>query len=196
MALDTAHVIWGYGSAAADYGNFAPSLALFGLGLVLFTAHYLVLRGFYALEQTRRVFWIQCVIAATNIVAAILLTRDAPAVRDRSAAGGRLRVLLRRRRGPLLHPAGPQVGGLAGRRLVRFLVRLALAVGISAAVAWGLRELLDELVPGHRHLARRAQRGGGRCGLPRPLPRAGAAAADLRGERRHGARHTSSLWQA
>ena len=40
----------------SDYGNFAPSLALFALGLVLFTAHYLVLRGFYALEQNRRVF--------------------------------------------------------------------------------------------------------------------------------------------
>ena len=89
MALDIAHVIWGYGSAAADYDNFAPSLALFGLGLVLFTAHYLVLRGFYALEQTRRVFWIQCAIAATNIVAAILLTRGAPAVGDRAAAGAR-----------------------------------------------------------------------------------------------------------
>ena len=82
MALDIAHVIWGYGSAAADYGNFAPSLALFGIGLVLFTAHYLVLRGFYALEQTRRVFLIQCAIAATNIVAAILLTHDAPASRS------------------------------------------------------------------------------------------------------------------
>ncbi len=57
MSLDLAHVIWGYGSAAADFGNFAPTLALFGIGLVLFTAHYLVLRGFYALEQTRRVFF-------------------------------------------------------------------------------------------------------------------------------------------
>ena len=28
-----------------------------------------MLRGFYALEQTRTVFWIQCVIAATNIAA-------------------------------------------------------------------------------------------------------------------------------
>ena len=78
MSLDIANVIWGYGSAAADFGNFAPSLALFGIGLVLFTAHYLMLRGFYALEQTRRVFWIQCGIAATNIVAAVLLTRGAP----------------------------------------------------------------------------------------------------------------------
>ena len=41
-----------------------------------------------------------------------------------------------------------EVGGLAGRRLVRFLVRIVIAVGISAAVAWGLRELLADLVPG------------------------------------------------
>jgi putative peptidoglycan lipid II flippase len=41
-----------------------------------------------------------------------------------------------------------EVGGLDGRRLVRFLVRLVIAVGISATAAWGLRELLAELVPG------------------------------------------------
>ncbi len=148
MATDTAHVIWGYGSAAADYGNFAPSLALFGLGLVLFTAHYLALRGFYALEQTRRVFWIQCAIAATNIVAAVLLTRGAPAAQTAPrlvlayacayAVGAVTSYALLSR----------TVGGLAGRRLVRFLVRLAIAVALSAGVAWGLRELLAELVPG------------------------------------------------
>jgi putative peptidoglycan lipid II flippase len=41
-----------------------------------------------------------------------------------------------------------RVGGLAGRRLLRFLVRLAIAVGISAAIAWGLRELLTDALPG------------------------------------------------
>jgi len=148
MALDVAHVIWGYGGGADDYDNFAPSLALFGLGLVLFTAHYLVLRGFYALEQNRRVFFIQCAIAATNIVAAILLTRGAPA----SETAPRLVIAYACSYGvgaitsyTLL---SREVGGLDGRRLVRFLVRLVVAVGISAAVAWGLRELLDELVPG------------------------------------------------
>ncbi len=148
MALDVAHVIWGYGSAAADYDNFAPSLALFGLGLVLFTAHYLVLRGFYALEQTRRVFWIQCAIAATNIVVAILLTRGAPA----SETAPRLVVSYACSYGvgaaisyTLL---SREVGGLAGRRILRFLVRLVIAVAISAAVAWGLRELVHDLVSG------------------------------------------------
>jgi putative peptidoglycan lipid II flippase len=148
MATDTAHVIWGYGSAAADFGNFAPSLALFGLGLVLFTAHYLVLRGFYALEQNRRVFWIQCAIAATNIVAAILLTHGAPA----SQIAPRLVLAYACSYGVGAATSytllSRTVGGLAGGRLVRFLVRLAIAVGTSAAVAWGLRGLLADQVPG------------------------------------------------
>jgi putative peptidoglycan lipid II flippase len=148
MSLDIANVIWGYGSAARDFDNFAPTLALFGLGLVLFTAHYLMLRGFYALEQTRRVFWIQCGIAATNIVAAVLLTHGAPPSQTAprlviayscSYAVGALTsyVMLSR-----------TVGGLDGRRLGRFLARLAIAVAISAAAAWGLRELMNDLLPG------------------------------------------------
>jgi len=152
MSVDIANVIWGYGSAAADFGNFAPSLALFGIGLVLFTAHYLLLRGFYALEQNRRVFWIQCAIAVTNIGAAVLLTRDATAAETAPrlviaygcsyAVGAALSYVMLSR----------TVGGLAGRRLVRFLVRLVIAVAISAAAAWGLREAMAELVPGEGKL--------------------------------------------
>ena len=148
MALDIANVIWGYGSAAADFDNFAPSLALFGVGLVLFTAHYLMLRGFYALEQTRRVFWIQCAHRGHQHRRGRPAHPWRPAGRDRAAAGDRLRLLLRRRRRHLLRDALAQVGGLAGRRLVRFLVRLLIAVGIGAAAAWGLREVMGELVPG------------------------------------------------
>jgi putative peptidoglycan lipid II flippase len=152
MSVDIANVIWGYGSAAADFENFAPTLALFGIGLVLFTAHYLLLRGFYALEQTRLVFFIQCGIAATNIVAAVLLVRGAPAAETAprlviayacSYAVGAVTsyaVLSRR------------VGGLAGRRLLRFLVRLLIAVAVSAAAAWGLREGMAQLVPGEGKL--------------------------------------------
>ena len=148
MALDLAHVIWGYGSAAADFGNFAPTLALFGIGLVLFTAHYLALRGFYALEQTRRVFWIQCGIAATNIVAALVLTHGATPAETAprlviayacSYAVGAVTsyVMLAR-----------TVGGLEGGRLLRFLVRLALVVGISGGIAWMVREGLTRWVAG------------------------------------------------
>jgi putative peptidoglycan lipid II flippase len=119
---------------------------------VLFTAHYLMLRGFYALEQTRLVFFIQCGIAATNIVAAVLLVRGAPAAETAPrlviayacsyAVGAATSYGLLSRR----------VGGLAGRRLLRFLVRLLIAVAISAGVAWGLREGMAQLVPGEGKL--------------------------------------------
>ena len=148
MARDTAHVVWGYGSAESDYGTFAPTLALFGFGLVLFTMHYLVLRGFYALEQNRRVFFIQCAVSATNVVAALLLVTGAPvsevaprlvlAYACSYAVGAALSYTL----------LGREVGGLAGRVLVRFLVRLAIAVGVSAALAWGIRTGLGDVVPG------------------------------------------------
>jgi putative peptidoglycan lipid II flippase len=152
LAVDIANLIWGYGSAAADFANFAPSLALFGVGLVLFTAHYLMLRGFYALEQTRRVFWIQCVIATTNIAVALLLTRTGPpsetaprlviAYSCSYAVGALVSYVILSR----------TVGGLEGRRLLRFLVRLLLAVAVSGAAAWGLRELLAEALSGRGKL--------------------------------------------
>jgi putative peptidoglycan lipid II flippase len=90
---------------------------------------------------------IQCGIAATNIVAAVLLTRDAPAseIAPRLviayacsyAVGAATSYTLLSR----------EVGGLGGRRLVRFLVRLAIAVGVSAGVGLlvylGLQRVLD-----------------------------------------------------
>ena len=79
IATDISQVIWGHGAASSTFTNYAPSLALFGPGLVFFTVHYLMLRGFYALERTRTVFWIQCAVAASNIVVALLLvTPPAP----------------------------------------------------------------------------------------------------------------------
>ena len=54
-----------------NYQLFTLSLALFGPAVLLFTVHYLMLRGFYALELNRTVFWIQCAVAATNIVVAL-----------------------------------------------------------------------------------------------------------------------------
>ena len=174
MSLDIANVIWGYGSAAADFANFAPSLALFGVGLVLFTAHYLLLRGFYALEQTRRVFWIQCAIAATNIVAALLLVRGATAGGDRAAAGHRLRAAPTPSapRSPTRCSPARSVGSPAAG-WCRFLVRLVIAVAISAAAAWGLREGMAELVPGEGKLHAALDLAVVGAGLPRDLPRRG-----------------------
>src|SRR4051794_41178267 len=76
IALDLSTVMIGYGAGRQSVRDFALALALFAPGLVFFTTHYLMLRGFYALERTRTVFYVQCAVAATNIVLAVLLTRS------------------------------------------------------------------------------------------------------------------------
>ncbi|MET0524192.1 MAG: murein biosynthesis integral membrane protein MurJ [Nocardioides sp.] len=143
ISRDLAHVIWGWGAGQADYPLFAPTLGLFGFGLIFFTFHYLTLRGFYSLERTRTVFWIQCVVAVVNIAAAVVLVQvtnaedTAPALvlayTTAYAAGSLLSYLWLRR----------ILGGLGTSRLLRFLVRLVIAAAGSTAVAIGLALLLD-----------------------------------------------------
>lgn len=145
VARDASHVIWGYGAGAGSYEIFAPTLALFGIGLVFFTVHYFMLRGFYALEQTRAVFLIQCVIAVSNIVAALLLVREATAEQTSPAlviayaasylvgAGVSSAVLARR------------LGGLGFGPLARFAARLLVVAAVSTAAAYGMARLLSGL---------------------------------------------------
>ncbi|MGA8845523.1 MAG: murein biosynthesis integral membrane protein MurJ [Nocardioides sp.] len=145
VALDASHVIWGYGAASDAFGSYAPSLALFGPGLVFFTVHYLMLRGYYALELTRTVFFIQCAVAAANITAALVLVtvtgpqRTSPALVLAYAASYAVGSLisyisLSRRLGGR--------GALQGAPTLRFLTRLTCVVigstGVAAVVALGL----------------------------------------------------------
>ncbi len=145
VAEDLSNLVWGYAAASATYQDFAVALTLFSPALVLFTSHYLMLRGFYALERTRTVFWVQCVIAATNITLAVLLTRsvapgDTAAALVAAYAGAYLvgslgsYLLLRH-----------VLGGLETPTLLRFLVRLALAAGAAAVAGWAVRAGVESL---------------------------------------------------
>jgi len=147
IALDLSNVVVGWGAGRETVPDFARTLALFAPGLVLFTAHYLMLRGFYALERTRTVFWVQCLVAGTNIVLAVLLASGAAPARTAPGlvvayAGSYLvgaigsYALLRR-----------VLGGLETPVLVRFLVRLVIAAGVAAAVAWAVKYGVQQLWP-------------------------------------------------
>jgi putative peptidoglycan lipid II flippase len=148
LAPDLATVLFGFGAGASTVDNFVPSLALFGPGLAFFTVHYLMLRGFYALEQTRRVFFVQCAIAVTNVAVAVLLVSRADPEQTSPAlvlaylsayvVGSATSYLVLRR---TLH-------GLETARLVRFLVRMVIVVGVTAAVAVGLATLLGTWADG------------------------------------------------
>jgi putative peptidoglycan lipid II flippase len=137
-----ATVLFSWGAAAGDTGPLGNTLIAFAPGMLLFSIHYVVLRGFYALEDTRTPFFIQCLIAAVNIALAITLT----AVVDPQyvapvlalAYGGSYAV------GALvsLNVLAHRLGGLDRRGLLGFVGRVALAAApavlVSGAVLFGL----------------------------------------------------------
>lgn len=59
-----------YAGTGTGVENIGYMLMAFGLGLVPYSAQYVVLRGFYAYEDTRTPFYNTAIVAATNAVAA------------------------------------------------------------------------------------------------------------------------------
>ena len=145
VALPLSDIVWGYAAAANTSQDFALSLALFAPGLVFFTVHYLMLRGFYSLERTRTVFWVQCVIAAVNIALAVLVTSrvdaqdTAPglviAYAGAYGVGAALSYLVLR----------SVLGGLETPALLRFLGRTLLAAAVASGAAWAWRLGLESV---------------------------------------------------
>ena len=145
LAYDACKVMFGYLATATTFDHYVPSIILFGPGIVFFTVHYLMLRGFYALELNRTVFFIQCAIGATNVVVAILLVHRATAAQTSPAlviAYGASYVLGSAISYGMLRG---RLGGLETPALMQFLVRLLIAAGLSTAVAWAVGRVL----PGH-----------------------------------------------
>ena len=148
VALDVASLVFGWGAGQDSAASFTQTLAVFAVGLFFFTTHYLMLRGFYALEQTRRVFLIQCVVAVANVVVAVLLTRGidpaqtAPRLAWAFAASYAVGSVLS------YQQLSRQLGGLDGTRLVRFAVRMLVATGIATGVAWLVLHGMGTALPG------------------------------------------------
>ncbi|MEU6665876.1 murein biosynthesis integral membrane protein MurJ [Streptomyces sp. NPDC046727] len=129
-----------FAHGAADAASAQPlghMLQAFGLGLIPFSAQYLLLRGFYAFEDTRTPFFMATWIAAVNIALAtachlLLPTRwavtgMAGAYTLSYLAGLALTARLLRKR----------VGGrLDDGTLRRTYTKLAVAAGLGAALAW------------------------------------------------------------
>lgn len=156
LALPLATVLWGHGATAGKAGRFEPSMVLFGLGVVAFTVHYLVLRGFYALERNRAVFFVQCAIAATNIgLATLLVSRvdedhTAPmlvvAYTGAYTVGATLStiVLLRLLRSGE-EPAPRRIGEWVGF-VVRLLVAAAVVLGVGLFLDLVVTDTIAEFV--------------------------------------------------
>ena len=151
VAGDVAGFAFTWGGDPEAAAAFAPTLALFGPALAFFTIHYFMLRGFYAMEMTRLVFFIQVAVSVTNVVVALVLVPSRPPVETAPmlvvaylssyAVGAVVSFVVLQR----------TVGDLEAPQLVRFLVRMLLVLAAAVAAAWlverGLSGLGDEPPP-------------------------------------------------
>lgn len=138
-----ATVLFSWGQATGDTASLGLTLVAFAPGMVLFSIHYVVLRGYYALEDTRTPFFIQCLIAAVNIVLAIGLTLSvaprlvapvlAGAYGASYAVGAAVSLVVLARR----------LGGLDLRLLGAFAAKVAGAAALSAVLTEGLLLALE-----------------------------------------------------
>ncbi len=137
LGLPAAQLAFGFGRGTRDASFVGWALMALALGLVPFTVQYVLLRAFYALEDTRSTFFLQLVIAAVNVVAAVVIVAlvDDPVwvaaglgLAYSLAYGVGVVVSFRRLRRTLpdLDPHG----------LVQHCVRLLLAALPAAALAW------------------------------------------------------------
>ncbi|QIB47657.1 MULTISPECIES: murein biosynthesis integral membrane protein MurJ [Streptomyces] len=138
LGPQTAALLFGHGAAdAAATRPLGQMLQAFGLGLIPFSAQYLLLRGFYAFEDTRTPFWMAAWIGSVNIALAAACHQLLPArwavvgmaaAYTLSYAVGLLLTarLLRRRLD----------GRMDGKRLARTYGKLTLAAAPAGALAW------------------------------------------------------------
>ncbi|SKB07091.1 murein biosynthesis integral membrane protein MurJ [Aeromicrobium choanae] len=148
LGLPIASVLAGFGAARGNTDAIGTTISAFALALVMFSTHYIVLRGFYALEDTRTPFWIQLAIAGVNIALAVALTTGAAPIevstRLALAYGLAYTVGLAISATVLSR----RIGSLADPETVRFVVRLALVCLAAAAVMllgrWGWGRFVAE----------------------------------------------------
>ncbi|MDQ3484016.1 MAG: murein biosynthesis integral membrane protein MurJ [Actinomycetota bacterium] len=131
-----ATVMFSWGQAAGDTAPLGTTLIAFAPGLLAFSVHYVVLRGFYALEDTKTPFFIQCVVATVNIAFAIGLTsvvaprHVAPALALAYGASYAVGAVVS------LGVLSRRLGGVAGAELGHFVIRVVLAAVPAVGAAW------------------------------------------------------------
>lgn len=149
LAFPISQLMFGNGAGARDADFIGRTLLVMALGLVPYSLHYLVIRSFYSLEDTRTPFLVQSTIVATNIILAIVLVVPwhAPgwvaaglggAYALAYVVGLSIAVPLLRRRLPDFRVAP----------VARHIVRLTVATAPAGLVAW----LIVRFTGGHGQL--------------------------------------------
>ncbi|RIQ33634.1 murein biosynthesis integral membrane protein MurJ [Jiangella rhizosphaerae] len=137
LAFPLTAMIFDYGSAGGQTGRLAMTLIVLMPGLVAFTVHYLVLRGFYALQDTKTPFYTQIWVSAVIMVGAVGVAIFSPGdqyVTMALAGGYSVAYLVGASVGAVR--LQQRIGSLGGGRLVQHVVRLLIHSAVAAGLAW------------------------------------------------------------
>ena len=138
LGPDLTGVLFAAGTSDAGARYIGLLTAAFAVSLPAFSAQYVSLRGFYAFGDTRTPFLLQVAIATTNVVLALAAYAVLPlrwkmvgvalAYSVTYLVGLVLSTSVLRRR----------TGGLDGHAVLRLYVRLLVAAGAAAVLAWAV----------------------------------------------------------
>ena len=141
---DLSILLFGYGAATTEQaGLMGQIVSTFMIGLIPFTLFYVLLRGYYALEDTRTPFYLSVVISCVWLISVLSLFHAVPAGGSQVASIAFTYsvsywvglviawVLLSRR-----------VGGVDSRRTLGVLARILLAGFFSLAIMVGVHHLV------------------------------------------------------
>ncbi|MSO27203.1 MAG: murein biosynthesis integral membrane protein MurJ [Candidatus Nanopelagicales bacterium] len=153
---DLAVLLFGYGAATPEQASLMGEIvSIFTIGLLPFTLFYVLLRGYYAMEDTRTPFYITVGLSAFWLVTVLPLFRIAPAGGAQVAmialtyslsywVGLTLAWVLLARR----------VGGLDSGRIIRSLLRIGIAGLVALGIMLGAHAILGrvfvEQLPGDK----------------------------------------------
>ena len=146
-------LLFNYGQTSTESARITGALAsVFALGLLPFTLYYVILRGWYALEQTRTAFWVTVVLNVLNLAIAVPLfefyfsRNPGPTALALLALGYVLAYWI------TLVVAwvviSKKLGGLNTYLTVRSLVRMSLAGLVTFIVMRGVQLLIVDHLPG------------------------------------------------
>ncbi len=137
LSYPLTELIFDYGSAEGQTQRLAVTLACLMPGLVGFTVHYMALRGFYALQDTRTPFFTQIWVSGVIMAGAIGVAVVSPGnqyVTTALAAGYSLAYIVGSIVGVLRLER--RIGALGGGSLIQHMTRLTLHSLIAAGLAW------------------------------------------------------------
>ncbi|MFZ2259671.1 MAG: lipid II flippase MurJ, partial [Luteococcus japonicus] len=144
-------LLFGNGQGARDSKWVALTLVAFAVGLVPFTVQFVCLRTYYAIENTRTPFLLQCIIASVNALAALLLVWW---VSDPNLYSAALAMSY-----SIAYVVGVLVSwqflkrhipGLDGGAMVLHIVRLALGAALGGVIAYLAARGILAALPGSK----------------------------------------------